>query len=296
MGRTEKKESGDIAIANHLLALIAVIAVCVSGFYAVRAFLDFLRNRASSANGCDYIVSTKVVNPEDVRSLRINWGSGSVCVGKAGESGAGDEILVRETYPDTGEDDHPLQIEIKQGEIIVGLGTKDASIYPETSRHLEVLLPSGMEELDAIRATMSAGECEVTQIGCAQLHVEASSGRISIHDVTADKLRLAVSSGNANVKGTFSQDMNLEVSSGSIRVADRTAPRRCMVKVGAGMATLALPRNASFAARVRVDTGAFDLGFAYRDEGDTFLVGKGDAEINMLEADVGTGSLCVEPI
>ena len=114
--------------------------------------------------------------------------------------------------------------------------------------------------------------------------------------MTADKLRLAISSGNADVEGTFSQDMNLEVSSGSIRVTDMTAPRRCMIKVGAGKATLALPRNASFAARARVDTGAFDLGFAYRDEGDTFLVGKGDARINTLEADIGSGSLHVEPL
>ena len=242
------------------------------------------------------VVSTTTVNPEEVQSLCISWGSGSVYVGMADGTEATDQILVRETYTDTGEGEHPLQLDVEQGELIVGLGTEDARRFPETSRYLEVLLPPGMGELDVIRDSMSAGDCEVMQVGCAQLYAEASSGRVSIEDVTADRLRVAISSGNADVGGTFSRDVNLDVSSGSIEMTDEVMPHRCKIKVGAGKASLALPRDASFAARARVGSGAFDLGFSYRDEGDTFLVGKGDAEINTLVADVGSGSLRVKPI
>ena len=90
--------------------------------------------------------------------------------------------------------------------------------------------------------------------------------------------------------------MQLDVSSGSIDVTNTVTPRTCKVTVGAGEAVLALPRDANVAIRSRVGSGSFDLGFAHRNEGDSLLVGKGDYQINTLVADVGSGSLRIEPI
>lgn len=297
LSQSEKGESGDTTVGKRLTILIVGITVCAIVFFAGRAFIDAMRNRAARMKDSNnVVVSTTTVNPEGVQNLYISWGSGSVYVGIDNGSETNGEILVRETYTDTGESEHPLQLDVGQGELIIGLGTEDASKFPETSRYLEVLLPAEMEELDVVHATVSAGSCEVTQVDCAQLRAEASSGRVSIDDVTADKLRLAISSGDADVEGSFSRDVNLDVTSGTIDMTDKVTPRTCTVKVGAGSATLALPHNANFAARARIGAGTFDLGFAYRNEGSTFLVGKGDAEINTLEVDVGSGSLRVEPI
>lgn len=298
MSRSNRSRSGGTSVAARLTVLLAGVLACVVGLYAARALLGIARNGLGSASGSDKtVVSTTTVSSEEVQSLCIDWGSGSVYVGMADESETDGEILVRETYPDTGQDDHPLQLEVKQGELVIGLGTTDSKRFPETSRHLEVLLPPDVEgELDAVRTTVAAGDIEVNQIGCTQLHAEASSGRISIDGVTADDLRLTTSSGSAEIDGVFSSDMQLDVSSGSIEVINRATPQTSKVTVGAGKARVALPRDANVAIRSRVGAGSFDLGFAYRSEGDSFLVGKGDSSISTLVADVGSGSLLIEPI
>lgn len=298
MSRSNREGSGGIPIAARPLVLLVGIVVCTVGLYVVMTLVDAVRDRAGRTSGSDKtVVSTTTVSPEEVQSLRVDWGSGSVYVGVADESEADGQILVRETHPETGEGDYPLQLEVDQGELVIGLGTVDSKRFPETSRHLEVLLPPGAEEkLDVVRTTVAAGDVEVNQIDCTQLQAEASSGRIAIDGVTAEDLHLVVSSGDAEVDGAFTHDVQLDVSSGSIDVTNGATPQTCKVTVGAGNAKLSLPRDANVAIRSHVGAGSFDLGFAYRNEGDTYLVGKGDASISTLVADVGSGSLRIEPL
>lgn len=288
----------DASKASRLLVLLVGVMVLVIGLFAIRSLIDATSDRVARRNDSGKtVVNTTTVDSKEVQSLRIDWGSGSVYVGVADDAEADGEILIRETYPDTGEGDHPLQLEVEQGELAIGLGTTDTKRFPETSRYLEVLLPPDYEgELDEVRVTMAAGEFEASQIGCAQLWAEASSGRILIDGAAADDLRLVITSGDAKVEGAFSNDVQLDVSSGSIDVTNTVTPRTCKVTVGAGEAVLALPRDANVAIRSRVGSGSFDLGFAHRNEGDSLLVGKGGYQINTLVADVGSGSLRIEPI
>lgn len=291
---------GCAAIA--LVVLLVGAIVLVGGCLAAGSFLSFTHVGSGPTEALDgpdgMVVSETTVNPDEVQSLRIDWEVGSVVVAMADESETNDEILVRETYPNTEEAGYSAQLDVAHGELSISYGFIGGGEAFREGKQLTVLLPSRMAGgLDTVRASVSAGELEVSQINCAKLGVEASSGHISLEDVTTDDLHLKVSSGLAEAEGVFPNRLRVEASSGSVDVTDNVTPKRAKVSVGAGGATLSLPRDANFEVQSSVGAGDFDLAFASRPEGDALLVGKGGADtLAQFTVDVGSGSVRIQPL
>ena len=273
-----------LVVAGCLLAamLLASVTLGIASYLSFEPSSNITTSSSATSN-------TMLFDPEEVHDLRITWELGSVDIKMVDSDKTNGAVMVEEEYLDSGLEDYPMTASSRNGELSIGYGVGESEGFGYQGKRLTVLIPRSVGTMGDIHCTTGNGKFNVRDVTCGELHLQVTSGDVEAKGITADELDLQVSSGDGKVEGAISQNLAITLASGSAQVSTKTLPRYTTAEVGSGDLKLRLPRDSSFVAHALVASGDFDLDFAARKEGTTYVVGNGGE--TSVDVSVGSGEV-----
>jgi DUF4097 and DUF4098 domain-containing protein YvlB len=284
------------SVAIMLALLTAVIAACFTGCVSISdTYPD--SDKYSSGNA--------EFKSSEVRSIDINWRSGSITVTRHDA----DNVTVTESCKNdlkdsqkvhTWLDGDTLRIQYcESGETFIGFNSPQKS--------LEILIPEDMElsELsydgssgdakfenitaDTISVDVSSGDADIISCSAKYFDVESSSGDITIEQKgEAVSIEAEASSGDIDITAEKTGELDAEASSGKIVVRLENMPADTDIDTSSGNVKVYVPEDADFTADIDTSSGDFDSDLALSKDGDTYTKGSGT---NKLSIDTSSGDI-----
>lgn len=284
------------SVTIMLALLTAVISSCFTGCVSISD--TYSDSEKYSSGNAEFKGS-------EVRSIDINWSSGSVTV-KRHDSGS---ISVTESSRHdlrdsqkvhTWLDGDTLRIQYcESGETFIGMSSPQKS--------LEIMIPEDLElsELcydgssgdakfenitaDAINVELSSGDTDIIGCSAKTFDVESSSGDITIEQKgEAASIEAEASSGDIDITAEKTGELDAEASSGRIVVRLENMPADTDIDTSSGNVKVYVPEDADFTAEIDTSSGDFDSGLALVKDGDNYTKGSGT---NKLSIDTSSGDI-----
>ncbi|NLT08290.1 MAG: DUF4097 domain-containing protein [Ruminococcus sp.] len=284
-------------IVNVLIMLMAAITtLCFSGCVVIT---DKYSNADKYSAGECEITGSKV------RSLDINWYSGTVTVSRhdkdtvtVTESCGND--LKEEQEVHTWLDGNVLRIQYcKSGESFIFKAIeKDLIVKIPKDMNLDELSYNGssgdslIEDISAenINIDVSSGDTKIVRCSADSFDVESSSGEIYITAEKAGEISADSSSGNIEIRADESDSVNAESSSGDITLRFSSMPSETNVDTSSGDVKVYVPEDADFSAEIDTSSGDFDNDIALSKNGSKYVSGNGT---NKLTIETSSGDICI---
>lgn len=293
-----------ILIALFCLVLCCGIIGCSMG--CTSAFYHFGNIANMTYEGVSYSEQGDFsVDGQEVKSIEITWLAGSVdlVIEKAPDGNPvydEDDVLpitgVEESRGNL-RDGERMTWQLQNGVLQISYGPVRwgvSSCSNAGAKHLVLTIPEGIaaRSFDSVTLTAASGEYNLGQFGCQNLNIDLASGLVQGDGVDAKNLDLDVASGNVNLRGDFLNSVSMDVASGLVSVASLSScPQYTSIDVMSGQASLAIPDDSGFSAKVDKLSGSFNCDFkgAWDAQTDGLLVcgdGKKTMDISMASGTV----------
>jgi len=261
---------------------------------------------------------------DDVRSVTIDWASGSIHI----VIGDGDKIGVAESAAVTISENHRMVTSVVGNELHIKDFESVISIGSHPSKDLTVFIPAtSASKMQTIKINAASADCTVSGITADQLIFNSASGSLEATDMVLNFMSADTSSGNVTVSGSISAfkcdttsgdilitqtgasceaeaestsgDISLagnysgvdaDSTSGNVAVSSAVALRELEIETTSGDVTLSVSANSAFELEFETSSGRFncDLPVAYR--GDCYILNQGGPE---FEVSTTSGSLTI---
>lgn len=259
---------------------------------------------------------------DDVRSVTIDWASGSIHI----VIGDGDRIGVAESAAVTISDNDRMVASVVGNELHIKDFESVISIGSHPSKDLTVFIPAtSASKMQTIKINAASADCTVSGITADQLIFNSASGSLEATDMVLNFMSADTSSGNVTVSGSISAfkcdttsgdilitqtgasceaeaestsgDISLagnysgvdaDSTSGNVAVSSAVALRELEIETTSGDVSLWLPENSSFGLEFERTSGGFSSELPLSVFGDSYVLGSGGPE---FEVSTTSGSL-----
>lgn len=259
------------------ITLILVLGLLILGSIAFGGVRGCSNNYLLWGNEME--TGSASVKAADVRSLAIEWGSGSVKVVPVDE---GDTIEVVETSPTGLNRGQQMRWSLSGGMLRIEYGSW-FSCFGMGRKDLEVRIPqSCADQMETVDINGASGSYDVQGLTCERLDLDLASGQMDVRDMAAKTLQIDVASGDMSVAGRFSERVGVKTASGQARVTcDDVCPSTINADVASGFTSIAIPENEGFTARVDKASGTFSSAFQTMQQGSGYVYGDGSATVSV---------------
>lgn len=254
--------------------------------------------RLESLSGTYTEAGSYTVSVASVRSLDIDWVSGSVTV----SSYDGEDIQIVERAQRPLKDKEKLRYELEGSELKIDYTKpKVFSLFSTVPiKQLEVNIPKSLADkltdldVDSASADIvvrglnaqdisletTSGELLAEDVISSELSLNSVSGEIRAHRVQTEELSAETVSGNAVLSGAFSK-MKIESVSGDLTATDTRCPSELKSTSVSGNTTVTIPENDGFTVRYSKVSGDFHCDFPVSTDGDRHVYENGGADFRM---------------
>lgn len=264
-----------VLIGLFCLVLCCGIIGCSMG--CTSAFRHFGNIASGTYEGVSYAERGDFsVKGQDVKSIEITWLAGGVDllideqpIGKDTNHDDDVELLITgsEETLDGLRDSERMTWQLRNGVLQISYGPVHwgiSSCSNKANKRLVLTIPESVSArgFDSVTLTAASGEYNLEKFVCQNLDIDLASGLINGEGIDAKNLDLDVASGNVNVRGEFSNSVNIDVASGLVSVASmKSCPTYTSIDVMSGQATLAIPNDSGFTAKLDKLSGTFNCDF-----------------------------------
>lgn len=296
-----------------LIALLCLVLCCgvIGCSLGCSSALNQARNIASMTyQGVTFSERGDIfVDGRDVESIEITWLAGSVnlAIDRAPDGNpvydANKEYLIRGEEESRGGllDNERMTWQLRNGVLQISYGPTNwglSGCSDLDAKHLTLTIPEEIaaRSFESVSLTAASGEYNLGAFGCQNLSIDLASGRVKGDGVDAKNLDLDVASGDVDLRGEFLNSVNMDVASGLVSVASLSScPAFTTIDVMSGQATLAIPDDSGFTAKVDKISGSFNCAFngAWDAQADGLLVCGDGTKIMDVSLASGTVNLSV---
>lgn len=296
-----------ILIGLFCLVLCCGIIGCSMG--CTSAFRNFGNLAGLSYEGANFSEKGDfTVRAQDVETIEIVWLAGSVdvVIDKVPDGDSvyneNDELPITCVEDSRGNlrDGERMTWQLRDGVLQIGYGPVHAGLSScsnTDAKHLVLTIPESVAArgFESVNLSAASGEYNFEKFSCQNLSIDLASGLVQGEGIDAKNLDLDVASGNVNLRGEFLTSVNMDVASGLVSVASLSScPAYTSIDVMSGQATLAIPNDSGFSAKVDKLSGMFNCDFkgAWDSQIDGLLVcgnGKKTMDISLAS---GAVNLC----
>ncbi len=199
-----------------LIGLLMVMLCVLLGVSLIRG------RRLETGHGNYSLVQEKSFPAEDIRSLKIDYGSSAHDV--LFYQGTGDEIIVREYMNFEPNKSQLSKVQETGGELTIkGAGKGLFSFWFGFSQgsYTEIYLPAGLAEgMDALSVKTVSGDV-LSEIGLTclgNLMVSTTSGDVRIPEIKADTMQMSSTSGSIRLESVLAERTEISTTSGDITI------------------------------------------------------------------------------
>lgn len=292
------------SIAAVVLSLLLASLLSGNGVFGIQAGsinLPFSIGGTSMINYEDeerYTAGGSTVSADDIRSMDINWTSGSVTV----KAGSGNSIRFYEQEDNSLSENEKLRWLVSDGKLTIQFcksGLRGANFFKNiTGKNLVVEVPSGTSlddfSLDCVSASADvsgfdadnfdldsvSGDVKVGGGNFSDVNMDSVSGRLELTDAFADSLEMDTTSGKISVSGAFGS-VDIDAVSGSITAALSKCPDSFDADTISGSVTLTVPADSGFTADFSAVSGSKKCEIPAAINGNTYVCGNGSSDINI---------------
>lgn len=300
-----KRIAGFIMAAAVALASVLALSGC--------SFSPIIYANAEKYSVGDAEIADKIEN------IEINWASGSVNVVSHSE----DTFLLSEKTGDGISDDLRMHWWLEGSTLHVKFAASGANLWlfrtgnkkltltvPETTSFNDITIKSASAEVNAdglvaedlsvstasgnmtisctantVKLGSASGNVELTQKGKAEkIGIDTASGKIVADLGQADQVELESASGKINVTAALVDSLSVKATSGAVSCEFEATPSECRLRAVSGEVTLILPDDPDFTAKISTASGDFESDFALKKDGNTYICGNGDGNIDIETA------------
>ena len=304
-------------IINVLIILMAAAAtLCFSGCVVITE---------KYSNADKYSAGDREIDGSKIRSLDINWNSGSVTVSRHNKNTVTvsencktdlkeeqevhtwlDGDVLRIQYCKSGESfifktvEKELVINIPMDMMLVELNyngsSGDSLIEDISAESINIDVSSGDTKIirssaNSFDVESSSGDITIDQIGdTSSIDADSSSGKIYITSENADDINASSSSGSIEVRADEADTVSADSSSGDIILRFSNMPSDTDVDTSSGDVKVYVPENADFSAKIDTSSGDFDNDVALSKKDSKYIAGSGT---NKLNISTSSGDICI---
>lgn len=216
----------------------------------------------------DYSDSTHHFDPQQIRSVDIDWTSGSIIL----EVGETQELVLTETGSE------PMSVKLDGDTLKLQYPKNSGPSLGNHSKDLRILAPKDWDCRKLTVDTVSAS-LRVQDGTIRDTRFSTTSGTSHFENCTLDKFSVETVSGSVVFSGTLS-DFEMESTSASAELDICNCPDSIELNSISGSMTLNLPSDCGFTVTHDSISGGFHSDFASTTHGSKQIHGGGECDIN----------------
>ena len=273
-----KKRS--ILLSFILSLFLVLLSSCKSGNVKGEVYKDAELYKAGNQEYAEFI-----------KKLDVSWSMGKVTL----VQDINLQTIVIEEDSDL-DDEHKVHTYLNNGTLFVKFwGSGVQGLVLGTDKHVTIKYPSAVDLIDIV---VTSGTLEADYIASRKIDIVRTSGTTKIKKIETDELLFTQTSGKTTIQEIVSEDIQMHSTSGGVVINKIDCETFDLVYTSGGInitfntvlkadidgtsgsQTITIPESGA-TIHYHVTNGSFKCNLAGREEDHTFVIGDGNAKINL---------------